>query len=278
MQTGKGSQFRRLTPLERFASRAGRVVPRPLRTALRGGYERALSRLRPEQMVCTLPGGECVRLLPSLRQVTWNPDEYDAFRRDVTAGDIVFDVGANLGAYTLLFAQWVGRSGRVFAFEPAPEPLDGLRRLLDANEVSSRVTVLNAAVSATDGTATFFADGVDGTSRLVNASVVGAVTVPTVTIDTICRRENVRPALIKIDAEGAELDVLRGARETIAAGGMRLKLYVEMHPQLWSDNRAMRAAIEEELAYQRLRAERLDGDPAIWNIEGVCLRLVPCGS
>ena len=93
-----------------------------MREALRGGYERALSQLRPEQMVCTLPGGERIRLLPSLRQVTWNTDEYDAFRRDVRPGDVVFDVGANLGAYTMLFAQWVGPAGGCFAFEPAPEP------------------------------------------------------------------------------------------------------------------------------------------------------------
>ena len=229
-------------------------------------------------MVCTLPGGERVRLLPALRHVTWNTDEYDAFRRDVRAGDVVFDVGANLGAYTLLFAQWAGPGGRVFAFEPAPEPREGLTKLLDANGVSSRVTVVKAAVSAADGTATFFADGADGASRLVSSPHDGALTVPTVTIDSVCRQEKVAPRLIKIDAEGAELDVLRGARETIAAGGNGLKLYVEMHPQLWPDFETTRAAIEDELSRQRLRAERLDGDPAIWNIEGVCLRLVPCAS
>ena len=219
-----------------------------------------------------------MRLLPALRQVTWNTDEYDAFRRDVRPGDVVFDVGANLGAYTLLFAQWVGTSGRVFAFEPAPAPFEGLTQLVDVNGVSSRVTVVKAAVSAADGTATFLAEGVDGASRLVDAARRGAVTVPTVTIDTVCRRENVAPRVIKIDAEGAELDVLRGARGTIAAAGSSLKLYVEMHPHLWPDFEATRRAIEDELSHQRLRAERLDGDPAIWNIEGVCLRLVPCGS
>ncbi len=278
MQTGKGSQFRRRSALERIASRAGHVFPPPMRAALRGGYERALARVRPDRMVCTLPGGERVRLLPSFRHVTWNIDEYDAFRRDVEPGDVVFDVGANLGAYTLLFAQWVGARGRVFAFEPAPEPFHGLTRLLDANDLTSRVTAINAAVSAADGVATFAADGVDGASRIVSAAAAGTLTVPTVTIDTVCCRENVLPRLIKIDAEGAELDVLRGARETIAAVGSGLKLYAEMHPQLWPDFATTRAALEHELAHQRLRAERLDGDAAIWNIEGVCLRLMPCAS
>ena len=72
--------------------------------------------------------------------------------------------------------------------------------------------------------------------------------------------------------------MLRGARATIAAGGSALKLYVEMHPRLWRDFSVMRAEIEAELAHQGLRARRLDGDLAIWNIEGVCLQLEKCGS
>ena len=227
----------------------------------------------------TLPGGERIRLVPALRQLTWNTDEYDVFRRDVRPGDVVFDVGANLGAYTLLFAQWVGPAGRVFAFEPAQEPFEGLMKLLDANGLSSRVTAIQAAVSGAEGTVPVLIDAVDGSSRIpYDGEVRGALEVRTVTIDAVCRREGVVPSLIKIDAEGAELDVLRGARATIAAGGAALKLYVEMHPRLWRDFSAMRAEIEAELAHQGLRARRLDGDPALWNIEGVCLRLEKCGS
>ena len=277
MQTGKGAHFRQPSAFERFASIAGRVVPAPIRGAMRGGYERALSQLRPDRMVCTLPGGEKIRLLPSLRHVTWNSDEYDAFRRDVRPGDVVFDVGANVGAYTMLFAHWVGDQGRVFAFEPAPAPLSGLRRLLDANGLTSRVTASAAAVSDKEAEAVFITHA-DGSSRLVQHASPATVNVSTVTVDTVCRRERVSPRLLKIDVEGAELEVLRGARDTIVAGGDGLKVYVEMHPSLWSDFTTTRAAIEQELARLGRRAERLDGHPAIWNIEGVCLRLVPCGS
>lgn len=275
MHIGKGARFRRQSAVERLASKAGRLVPAPMQRVVRGGYAHALSRLRPERMVCTLPGGERIRLLPAFRQVTWNVDEYDAFRRDVRPGDVLFDVGANLGAYTMLFAQWTGPAGRVFAFEPAPEPREGLTKLLSVNGLSSRVTLVDAAVSAAEGSVLFSAEGVDGASRIVCAN---GHPVRAVTIDTFCRREGVTPRLIKIDAEGAELDVLRGARETIAAAGSELKLYVEMHPRIWSDFGITRQDIEAELAHQRLRVERLDGDPAIWDIEGVCLRLVPCES
>lgn len=278
MDTGRGSHFRRPSTLEVLASKASRLLPEALRARLRGAFARTLSAVDPGSLVATLPGGERVRLLPALRSLSWNQEEYEAFRRDVRPGDVVFDVGANLGAYTLLFAQWVGPTGRVFAFEPAAAPFAGLNALLAENGVSSRVTAVSAAVSGAEGTVTFLADAADGETRITTREGAGTVTVPITTIDVVCRREGMIPRLIKIDAEGAELDVLQGARETIAAAGKDLRLYVEMHPHLWAENRVTREAILEELEFQQLRAERLDGHPDIWNIEGVCLRLRPCGS
>ena len=102
--------------------------------------------------------------------------------------------------------------------------------------------------------------------------------IETTSVDAFCQRTGRVPSLIKVDVEGAELDVLRGARQTIAAAGDRLALYVEMHPHLWPSFGVSREAIEAELAHQGLRPERLDGHPDIWNIEGVCLRLRRCAS
>ena len=277
MQTGKGEAFRRASAFEVVVARASRVVPSAVRGMLRDLFQRTLSAVAPSSLVATLPGGEAVRLLPSWRHVTWNMEEYDAFRCDVRPGDVVFDVGANAGAYTVLFATWVGPAGRVFAFEPAATPREGLTQLVAANDLAPRVTPVAAAVSAAEGSMAFLVDA-SGESRLVNDGRTGTVMVPVTTIDAVCRREQVVPRLIKVDAEGAELDVLRGARETIARAGHNLRLYVEMHPRLWFESGITRADIEAELRHQGLRAERLDGLPDVWNIEGVCLRLVPCGS
>ena len=275
MQTGKGEAFRRASVIETLASTVARAMPASLRARLRGLFERTLSTVNPGSLVATLPGGETIRLLPSLRQVTWNMAEYDAFRRDVREGDVVFDVGANVGAYTLLFATWVGPAGRVLAFEPASAPREGLTQLVAANALSPRVKTIASAVSAAEGSMTFLADAAAGETRIVSHAGPGTVTVPVTTIDAVCRREGLLPRLIKIDVEGAELDVLRGARETIARAGQELRLYVEMHPHLWAESGVTRADIEAEMALQRLRPERLDGSPDVWNIEGVCLRLIP---
>ena len=69
---------------------------------------------------CTLPGGERIRALPEHRYLSWNPQEYAAFRRVVSPRMVALDVGANVGAYSMLLGQWVGPAGRVYAFEPAP--------------------------------------------------------------------------------------------------------------------------------------------------------------
>jgi len=108
MDLGKGDPYRRRAWIERAAT-ALRVpfAGSPLRAPLKRAYESLLDRLPGDHLVSRLPGGESVRLAAAFRQVTWNPDEYRAFKADISPGDVALDVGANLGAYSLLFAQWI---------------------------------------------------------------------------------------------------------------------------------------------------------------------------
>ena len=277
MEQGRGEKYRHQSFLERVAVGVGSMLPRALRQPAAHVYARYVERLQPGRLVAQLPHGERVHLLARHRYLAWNPDEYEAFRADIHAGDAILDVGANIGAYTVLFAQWTGASGRVFAFEPAPEPRHALQQMLEANGVAGRVTVLGDAVTARSGTSAFHADGSDGANRVLAADRPGSISIMTTTIDAFCRRMNVLPAFIKIDVEGAELDALRGARRTMAASP-RPRLYVEMHPRLWPEFNITQADVEAELHSQGLRAERLDGHPDLWNLEGVCLRVVRCAS
>lgn len=278
MEFGKGDGFRRPGLLER-AGRPfrNRLTDPRLKVPLKRLYEGVLDALPGDRLVSRFPHGETVRLAGAYRQVMWNSEEYEAFRQDVPPGATVFDVGANLGAYTLLFAQWVGPAGRIHAFEPAPGARRGLERHLALNRLSDRVTVHHEAVSDGPGVARFTGDGVQGDNRLAGDGA-GTIDVTTTSLDAICAAHGLTPALIKLDVEGAELAVLRGARATIAAAGDALALYMEIHPHLWASFGYGQAELEHELDRQGLRPERLDGRPDPWGLAGVCLRLRRCAS
>jgi FkbM family methyltransferase len=269
---GRAAAFRRRGWLERAAAPLARVRPRGVvRVALQHAYRAVLAVLSP-RMFAELPGGERVALSPDLRQVTWNPEEYVAFRATVRPGDVVLDVGANVGAYTVLFAKWAGARGQVFAFEPAPASVAALRRLIALNGGGAVVEVVPCAAGDRTGTAAFRAEGANGANALVpsGAHDPAALTVRMVTLDEFCASRGIRPRVIKLDVEGAEIDALHGARATLADPAV--EVFVELHPAAWPARGLTRAAVAAELGALGFEPEPLvPGDPL--GTEGVCVRL-----
>jgi FkbM family methyltransferase len=271
-RVGDADRFRSGSWLERSVDRLRRGREAAAPPALRRAFEAVLDRLPGDHLVSVLPEGERVRLSARYRHVSWNPDEYRAFRAVVRRGATVLDVGANVGAYTLMFATWVGEQGRVFAFEPAPAARDGLRTHVTMNGFDGRVTIVEAAAAASVGRAPFALHPSGGASSLALTSLgdVPQIEVATETIDHVCRTHALIPAVIKIDVEGAELEVLKGARETLALPG--LHVFVEFHPSAWQQAGMAQADLEAELREQGFAVEPLgSSDP--WTTEGVCVRL-----
>jgi FkbM family methyltransferase len=228
-------------------------------------------------LLCRLPDGERVRIAPAYRYLTWNLQEYQAFKQALRPGAVALDIGANVGCYSLLFGQWVGPAGKVFAFEPAADSFAGLCRHITLNRLAGVVIPIEAAVSDASSTVQLLNEGSEGTNRLIfpGESAAGrrTLSVSTVTVDEFCERENILPDLIKIDVEGFELGVLRGARRTIRACGDRLSLFVEMHPTTWAAAGIPKEDVLEELQAQGLAASLLAAGEPLWSVEGVCLRL-----
>lgn len=138
-------------------------------------------------------------------------------------GTAVIDVGANIGELTVPFARAVGAEGACLAVEPIPFLADAVRRTAFANGLDW-IEVLQCAASADAGSANLelrYSDGklVDsGGSRLVESAAAGTVQVATERLDDMVRRSRIgarRVSLVKIDVEGHELPVLRGAGETL---------------------------------------------------------------
>jgi FkbM family methyltransferase len=146
-------------------------------------------------------------------------------------GATVVDVGAHVGLHTLMFSCRVGAAGHVIAVEPSPANADLLRLHLVWND-RMNVTVIEAVVGDHEGAIEFAyrADAADpgGFANSIVYDIGGLRKhMPMTTLDAICK--GLLPDLVKIDVEGAELLVLRGAEETLARSAPIL--VVAVHPE-----------------------------------------------
>ncbi|MFZ3211418.1 MAG: FkbM family methyltransferase [Terriglobales bacterium] len=133
----------------------------------------------------------------------------------VRAGDIVYDLGANVGFYSLLASFLVGSDGQVFSFEPVPRNLRFLRRHLDLNQIAN-CSALDVAVSSSNGVANFDLGPTPCQGHLTTESRA-ALTVRTVALDSLVASGKIPPPnVIKCDIEGGEYDALTGARDTLS--------------------------------------------------------------
>lgn len=159
-----------------------------------------------------------------------------AFANAVTPGSVVYDVGANVGIYSLLASLRVGPSGMVYAFEPMERNLRYLRRHVTLNNLQNCI-VHEKAVCNTEGTRPFRAAALE--SSMARLSPDGEILVPSTTLDNCVYGEKpVRPPdVIKIDVEGAELEVLQGSSRALAE--FQPTIFLEIHgTQLHADCRA----------------------------------------
>ena len=135
-------------------------------------------------------------------------DKQEACRRLIRPGMTIYDIGAQAGFYSLAFSRLVG-SGQVFAFEPLPENCANLLDHLSANDVEN-VKVHQIAVSDYSGLVDFQFDTSNAMGHIT--SVPSRCRVYAVTLDELTSKSKLPfPDLVKMDVEGSEADVLRGA-------------------------------------------------------------------
>ena len=135
---------------------------------------------------------------------TYERESVETFAAAIQSGMTVWDVGANIGYYTLLARRLVGPAGQVVAIEPLPVNLAALRAHLALNGFGD-VDVVEAAAAATSGTARFRMTDSPGEGYFDGD---GEIEVATIALDTLTER---LPHVVKIDVEGFADLVLRGA-------------------------------------------------------------------
>lgn len=170
-------------------------------------------------------------IMPSISGGYYEEFEVSLFEKLAGCGGHVVDVGANIGVYTCSGAARLGAGGRLTAFEPVPENLGHLRANIARNGLDALVEVAPMAVGESPGELTLHLSADQSGKHSADARNAGAgaasVTVPMTSLDAYL--DGRTADLIKIDVEGYEGFVLRGADATLES---RPTLMFEVHPEL----------------------------------------------
>ena len=144
--------------------------------------------------------------------------ELQIIRKIIQPGEVCFDVGANIGLYALSMSVAVGGQGRVHAFEPVPNTFRILSENIRTNNVQN-VVLRETAVGDKLGKAEFFVtfqSGLAGLGNTCRGTVLEKKEVDITTLDAYVEKNAIpKVALIKIDVEGFEGEVLKGAEKLL---------------------------------------------------------------
>lgn len=174
----------------------------------------------------------------------FEPDETRLVSRLLGPGDTFIDVGAHIGWFTTLAAVAVGANGQVIACEPYPANVAGLRRNLALND-GRNVRVVEAALGSQSGSLGLATSGDSGDVTALDWASRGRVEVPMRTLDEIAP-DGAEIALVKMDVEGWEANVLRGAANALTR---TRHVIIEINPPALA-----RAGSSQEELFELLRS------------------------
>jgi FkbM family methyltransferase len=254
--------------VEKIISRVAEFIPLRIKLALRG--DRAapsrlantihsfLNRLATERYPI-LPCGGVLKgfrmrvdwqLHRSFAYGSWEPEVVRSIQDHVHSGTRVLDIGAQSGFYSLLLSRLVGPEGTVFAFEPLPANFRILEENLRLNSIQN-VMIRREAVSDFSGNISFDFPREEVSliaGPLLASDNLGTFQVPAISLDEFVRQTGGPIHFIKMDVEGAETAVLRGAVQTLKA--FHPSMVVELHHDLPQDGLHPAITLLQELGYQ----------------------------
>ena len=225
-----GRRLFRNTPVQRLPGMAaiyGRLVRRAY-----GNDESVTVSFR--QGIFEVPTGD-ITTLPSLADGTYEAHELDRFLSLVQPGQVVVDVGANIGVWSVLLSRAVGADGRVVAFEPSPRNAELLRLNLDRNHCEN-VQVVQAALGRVTGTGSLDTASPGASHRMAYDGVPGDTDVDIVSLDEYVESHGINVDALKIDVEGYEPEAIAGMRKVLDLCPTFLTEFSLPHSQLAGTN------------------------------------------
>lgn len=143
----------------------------------------------------------------------YEKEQVEVIKKIVKSGDVVADVGANVGFYTILLSKLVGKAGKVYAFEPEPSNYFLLKKNIKGNFCQNVVCYKEAISNSSKITFFSFNKKSKGGGSLTAKSEHDTKT--KVIVETLDNKIKEKVSFIKVDVEGTEIDVLKGAKKLI---------------------------------------------------------------
>ena len=185
----------------------------------------------------------------------------------VRPGDVVLDIGANIGYYALMESALVGDEGKVYAIEPSPANYKILQENIKLNGYEN-VESFNLAMGDYQGKAEMLISDHSNWSRLIPSNLRDHIdNVTMVEVSTVDKflENRLCPTLVRMDVEGYEINIFRGMKDTLKNNN--LSIFIEFHPQLMSmqENMEFFEILEEngfEVRYCLLNPSLVQNFPA----------------
>ena len=234
-----------------------------------GSALRWFARRYPEGSVVTIKNGHLAgykwrrshKYLTSYWLGTFELPIQNCLARELKLEDVFYDIGANAGFFSLLGSKCVGDKGHVFAFEPLPSNAEAVEEAFAINGLTN-CYLIRAAVTNHSGEVSFSSSDDSSTAHITSVSrrvKTETFNVQALTLDEFTQKFP-PPNLVKVDVEGAELLLLKGA-EKLLKGGEPPKLIIEVHGE---DNTDPLRDFLLDVGYRLFTVEReslTPGDP-----------------
>jgi FkbM family methyltransferase len=164
----------------------------------------------------------------------FEPQEIELVKQQVSLGDTVLDIGANIGYYTLIFAKLVGEHGKVFAFEPDPTNFALLKKNVEINGYSNVILVPKAVSNENKKAKLYLCEQNKGMHRVYNSVFCNdSIDIEFLRLDDYFQDDKIN--FIKIDIEGAEYAAIQGMRNLLNRN-REAKLLTEFSPAASLEN------------------------------------------
>ncbi len=160
---------------------------------------------------------------------TREPESTNFLKTKVKDGDVVLEAGANIGYYALLSAKYVGKKGFVYCVEPSSENYEFLKRNKEINNLKN-MELRKMALGDKNGEETlnlFEGGNLNTLKKNISSKPRGKEKVKVMTIDSFLKNKR-KPNIIRMDVEGSEYEIIKGARELLEKSPPKL-IFIELH-------------------------------------------------